>query len=482
MEKYPFVKCLNPLKICNQYTKEPLLVGCGKCEACRLQKSSMRALKCKLESLSHKYSLFVTLTYSNEYIPKMRVHILNDAINLMVEKRKMYFYDVCERNNSCGEILSEVKMRFSDLDKLRKKTNLGDDLPYLNKYDAQKFMKRLRKNLTKYTDEKIRYYLVGELGPVHFRPHFHLLLWFSEEQTKQIIHECIHKSWPFGRIDIQKPTGSAASYVAGYLNGFSNLPRVYQTGKCKPFACHSQFLGEKILKAEKEEVYKLSAEQFIQRSIAFDGSYSEFSLWRSFKTAYYPRSPKFATLTHEQRLTSYLTYAATSEIFGKTSSYKQAKEVVDDIISGHFVGEYPVLDYFAKTYNIHPFLGYTDYHRRIRQVYQELRCSEHFLRFVCDGIDNITHQDSMLRMIEHFYAQCDMLNLNQQMINQDEFLQYDGCSLDDLIYFYDNKFFDSSKFKQQKVFNEFQEQQLNKARDSVKHKVLNDKNKIFENI
>lgn len=478
MNNYPFVKCLDPQQIYNKYLNEWLIVGCGKCEACLMQKSSMRALKCKLESQCHKHTLFITLTYANQYIPRMMPFCVNDAANRLKEKRHYYFYDVTNRGVE-GQILAEADYSFSELASLQNKCNLGEALPYLCVEDLQKFMKRLRKYISYYTDEKIRYYAVGEYGPVHFRPHFHIMLWFSSEQTYEAIQENLCKAWPFGRVDIQESQGKCASYVAGYVNGSCNLPRVFTSGKTKPFQVHSRFLGEKFLRHSKEEIYKSSVKSVVHQRANLDGLNTEFTIWRSLKTAYFPRCPRYATLSHEQRLQSYLSYAAASEVCRETSPFRQAIEIVDNVISGNYSSDNVLYSYFIKNYVLHPFLGLTAYNRKVRQVYMELRTSEHFLNFVCDGITDLRHVDASLRMIESFYNQCEILNLGEQILSIDEFIKYDACELDDLVYLYNNKFFSSESFKNRPIYRKFKEKQLNKALHSVKHKTLNDQNKIF---
>lgn len=452
-------------------------VPCGKCEACRMQKSSMQSLKCKLESLTHKHTFFVTLTYDAKHLPMMVAYSPDDMANRMKEKRHFYFFDVTNRTPE-GEILSECDMSFHELSMLQKKCNLGEELPYLSVRDLQLFMKRLRKNLSFISDEKIRYYAVGEYGPVHFRPHFHLMLWFSDEKIAEVLSENLHKAWPFGRIDSQESQGKSASYVAGYLNGFSYLPSVFKAGKIKPFSVHSFFLGEKFLKNTKEEVYKMPVKDFVTRCVNLDGINSKFSMWRTFKTAYFPRCPRYAQLSHSLRLYSYLTYGAASEIFGKISPLLQAKRIVDLIKDNSPFG-YPVIDYFRDVYFITPYIGQSQYEKMVRQVYLELRISKHFLEFVCDGIDNPLHLINCVRMIEHFYDSCERLNLSHQVKLEDDFLKNDSYTLEELNFLYDNKPFDLEMLKNSKIYKQFREEQLLKAYNSVKHKTLNDQNKIF---
>ena len=98
-------------------------------------------------------------------------------------------------------------------------------------YPTQKpkeLIKRLRRHLDQYTNEKISFYAVGEYGPVHFRPHFHILLFFNSQEIVDVLRECHNKSWKFGRSDIQCSNGGCASYVASYVNSLASAPPLYR--------------------------------------------------------------------------------------------------------------------------------------------------------------------------------------------------------------------------------------------------------------
>ena len=69
----------------------------------------------------------------------------------------------------------------------------GDNLiPFLNYVDVQNYIKRLRKYLFKKLGsyETLHFYAVGEYGPVHFRPHFHLLLFSNSDEVAKVLREC----------------------------------------------------------------------------------------------------------------------------------------------------------------------------------------------------------------------------------------------------------------------------------------------------
>ena len=64
--------CTNTRLIRNAYTGKAVRVSCGKCEACRQQKAALRANRIRNHSRFGYVSLFVTLTYSNDYLPYIR--------------------------------------------------------------------------------------------------------------------------------------------------------------------------------------------------------------------------------------------------------------------------------------------------------------------------------------------------------------------------------------------------------------------------
>lgn len=104
------MKCTHPIMV------KGLKVPCGQCTSCRLNFSSMWALRCVLESQEYKDNVFLTLTYDEDHLPE----------NKSVSKREM-----------------------------------------------QNFMKRFRKSVY---PAKVRFYLSGEYGSQKNRPHYHLLI------------------------------------------------------------------------------------------------------------------------------------------------------------------------------------------------------------------------------------------------------------------------------------------------------------------
>lgn len=272
--------------ITNKYNGKRIAVDCGQCDYCirkRAQKASMRV---KTAGSAFKYCYFVTLTYSNENIPLFKCDVLhsesetvlNDSGDILYGYENHEYFPVSDYNK--GDLQSLRHIFFSQVQgtipfdreikeyipvkanwfvsvdamrsfitKTESTSPYGKDgelsqrygrnlIPFLNYVDVQNYIKRIRKHISKYTDEKISFYAVGEYGPVHFRPHFHLLLFTNSESVSKVIRQCHDKSWTLGRSDFQLSNGGCASYVASYINSLHNAPLLYRS--CSGFKPRSR--------------------------------------------------------------------------------------------------------------------------------------------------------------------------------------------------------------------------------------------------
>lgn len=274
--------CQHRSFITNRYTGKRIAVDCGQCDYCihkRAQKASMRV---KTAGSAFKHCWFVTLTYDNEHIPLFNCEVRHSEYDDVLgdsgvvygyEKhsfvpvseyscsdtshlRHIYFTQVqgtvpYNRESSQYEpvkdnwFLSMDAIR-SFIAKTQSATPYGKDgelsrrygnnlIPYLNYVDVQNYIKRLRKHLkiALGSYETLYFYAVGEYGPVHFRPHYHILLFSNSEQVSKVLRQCHDKSWKLGRSDFQTSRGGASSYVAGYINSSSSIPLLYRS--CRAF-------------------------------------------------------------------------------------------------------------------------------------------------------------------------------------------------------------------------------------------------------
>lgn len=274
--------CQHRSFITNKYTGARIAVDCGQCDYCIHKKAKKASMRVKTAGSAFKYSYFVTLTYDNDHIPLMNCKVLHseydDAVGISGDihfgdeyhqyipvseyrcddnsvLRHIFFEQVQGTVPFDREIKEYVPVRdnwFLSMDAIRSfisKTQAVDKtdypvseqygrdnlIPFLNYVDVQNYIKRLRKHLSLKLGsyEPLHFYAVGEYGPVHFRPHYHLLLFTNSEKVAEVLRYCHGKSWKFGRSDFQRSSGGASSYVASYINSLSAAPYLYRS--CRSF-------------------------------------------------------------------------------------------------------------------------------------------------------------------------------------------------------------------------------------------------------
>lgn len=498
MKNYPFTSCLHPQSVYNIYTKQYLSVPCGHCKACLLHKSSRYTLLSTLESITHRHTYFVTLTYANEYLPKCRIVPCG-------EKYTLVDYDT-------GELLKEnVEILDKDLDLMYQKVG-KDYIPYLNKYELQLFIKRLRDYYAR-KGVKLRYHAVGEYGPKHFRPHYHLLLWLEGQGTYYpTLPENINKAWTYGRTDCQISKGNTSRYVSGYANSFGFVPSFFKTNEFCPFCTHSQKLGEAYIREDCEKVYEIPFDDFITRSYNDNGKYKEFNVWRSYIDAYFPRCFGYADKLSYERLDSYRLYRKVAPYITKEFTLTHYSDLVTKFILNNPYEipnclEKDVFNYFLALFRKYLFLYKIrsetedfDLEKALfTRVYTELRISKHFCAIsdMCafEGMYGLptqqfaTKDHVLLYYIERFYDKYDLYILNRCLQSQENYFNRyvkSNMILDidelhkDLASIY-NPDYEKNNIFNTLAYKRFKKETLERYSDSIKHKRQNDINKLLFN-
>lgn len=342
-DKYLKTECLHPVRVVNKYTHETIFTRCGTCPSCLAFKSN---LYCSLISnmASHfKYAYFFTLTYSDEFLPKVsievgeRIHadcefdvycVDSDIRNYDPSDSEEYLIRASYISRSGRFRASASKGRTRNFDNTEEpfqfdfvckpseiqnvlvKSNgeydfsrrevvypsLKDcslEISVLNPYDQNLFFKRLRRKLEKISDEKISYYLVSEYGPRTFRPHWHGILFFNSDKISEVICEYVSTCWAYGRTDCSLSRGSAAGYVASYINSFVGLPSFFtRCKKIRPRSYHSKGFGVNSSfpeSADISEIEDVSDKLFDGFAVPSNGTVIKVRPTRSYERTVFPR-------------------------------------------------------------------------------------------------------------------------------------------------------------------------------------------------
>lgn len=168
-------------------------VPCGQCIQCRVNRSAQWTERLMREYANQDYKgSFVTLTYSDEFLP---------------------------RDSS------------------------------LHKDHFQKFMKRLRRDL----DTPIKYFSCGEYGDKSFRPHYHAII--LGVPNDKPFKECVVENWPFADWSVKSirdgsfgfVSTNSIAYVTGYVlkkwTGKKAEEEYQKNGVIAPFQLVSQGIG-----------------------------------------------------------------------------------------------------------------------------------------------------------------------------------------------------------------------------------------------
>jgi len=196
-------KCITPFYVKQGLTtNDKIPVPCGKCPPCMKRRTSGWSFRLVKEGDISNSALFVTLTYDTKYVP------------------------------------------------ITKKGYLT-----LCKDDVQRFFKRLRK----LTNEKIKYFIVGEYGTQKMRPHYHIILFNANR-------EMIARAWAkdgreLGSIFIGDVSEASIGYTLKYMQKPGKIPIHQNDDRQKEFQLMSKGLGKSYLTQKMIKWHKDDLEQ-----------------------------------------------------------------------------------------------------------------------------------------------------------------------------------------------------------------------------
>lgn len=248
-----------------------ILVPCGHCPSCQQQKANKRKARISNNIGNGDMTLFVTLTYKNDFVPYVKRSDLYRLEKFYNESDAdsgfllPVYRNYTGRYNRCGSsydfkftakenhhVIEEVPIfreeyekglyGLSDIKKMR-----GCVSVILYK-DLQNFFKRLHVNLSrKYGySGKFSTFQCAEYGPTTKRAHFHLLFTIRPED-ESLFRSAIIEAWPYAdssRTSMYIEVAiNASSYVASYVNRGSDFPPLLGHNAFRPRHSYSHGYG-----------------------------------------------------------------------------------------------------------------------------------------------------------------------------------------------------------------------------------------------
>lgn len=281
--------CTHSRYIFNPYSRRKVLVKCGKCEACLQEKACARANRIRNNVTSGTIALFITLTYTNDYIPYvLRSDLQSDALDIPVYRRASCRFTYSRSHGyrfkkyagiSCVDkvfVPHELRCDSSVKGLIHLRGLSSEHIGVCFYNDFQNFIKRLRQILQRnYNYEKtFSYFSCSEYGAHTFRPHFHALLFIRKDDEK-VFRDAIAQAWPYADYDRTQKfveiARDAASYVSSYVNSHIGLDSIMSLSDFSPQHSYSKHFGvvldcfnlDKILqKIDRGDLHYYSARKF----------------------------------------------------------------------------------------------------------------------------------------------------------------------------------------------------------------------------
>lgn len=308
--------CANTKYVYNRYIRRSLVVDCGRCPSCQQKKAAHRANRIRNNIKDGEICLFVTLTYSNEFLPYALISDIDKRPDVLPLYR-----DASCRKKRCSSDYSQSfsvdyrTVQLTELNMVNKwpsgsyklvpVTHYSDRVSIIYYKDVQDFYKRLRVNLSRHFGFKERFtsFTCAEYGGVTQRAHFHSLI-FIPAQAEDIFRRAIIESWPYADkdrtskfIEIAK---DCASYVSSYVNGGSDLCAFLQLPHTRQKHSYSKGFGMALRSFSLPSVLsKVKSNTLVygsKRTVCGATEYADFPIPKYVINRYFPIFKGFSRL------------------------------------------------------------------------------------------------------------------------------------------------------------------------------------------
>lgn len=161
-------------------TASGIIAPCGKCYFCRMQKRAAWVFRMQQELKANPNACFVTLTYNEDEIKKLRCRFDKRHIARWRKKLGADFETATLNPNHVSSLLKVIQKAV--------KQKCGDDF-------------------------LARYYITGEYGDNTNRPHLHGIFYFPKTFDCDL-EKFFKEVWKYGNIDIQNVSAANINYIA----------------------------------------------------------------------------------------------------------------------------------------------------------------------------------------------------------------------------------------------------------------------------
>lgn len=290
--------CLHPIAMSDNHGN-PISVPCRKCAWCRLHDSDKNSVLSSLEMLTEgTYTLFVTLTYSNENIPKVRFSFDGAATHYTTVDGELTqtLYSPENRISQDRAFLNKLSANYAF--RFPQSFTFGE-VPVCQVSHVQMFLKRLHSRLYRQFGcyKMFRYVYCSEYGETTFRPHYHLLLFCKSEQVRCYLAENICKAWYYGHSHCVYWSGTSCNYLSRYCLGLSDVATLYNQGLYKSRFRHSAHLGFSTLES-LPAINDLRNGNYCQFSCEKNNANLLFNPPYNYLNTLYPKCRDFEYLSH----------------------------------------------------------------------------------------------------------------------------------------------------------------------------------------
>lgn len=213
-----------------------LMISCGQCMACRLERVKKRAVMCMCESLEHKDNSFITLTFGYPQLYAYYRH--KKGLSHYLASKKAHFHEWSLEIEFYQKFMKRLRHWYYNFQLTHFLLSKGrEDLVYTRKRSGDSEYLVVKSHiriplserpflLKDFKPKTIRCFHVGEYGSQKFRPHHHAILFgfqfpdlaeIYEDGKKYYTSEILSSLWPFGIHRIGECTYDSCCYVARYV-------------------------------------------------------------------------------------------------------------------------------------------------------------------------------------------------------------------------------------------------------------------------